>query len=133
MMPRTVFAPSHTPQSPTRRVSTSRGPSAARAHWIAPHDPTLRERLEVAAAHLRIARRAAGTGLASWLLKREVELADREILLARRALKGARADGARHGAAHVRMLERVSQAAADLQRSTRATARLLDDPLAVTR
>jgi len=133
MMPRTVSAPSASPQSPTRRAPTSRGPSAGREPWIAPHDPTLRERLEVAAAHLRIARRAARTGLATWLLKREVELADREILLARRTLKGARADGSRHGAAHVRMLERVSQAAAELQRSTRATARLLDEPLAFQR
>lgn len=127
MTPRTQHAPPAS-QPLTRRSSLARGSSAARERWIAPHDPTLRERLEVAAAHLRLARRAAGSGLDSWLLRREVEFADREILLARRTLKDARTGTARHDGAQARMLDRVSWAAAELQRSTRAAARLLDEP-----
>ena len=109
--------------------SPARGSQAARERWIAPHDPTLRERLEVAAAHLRLARRGAASGLASWFVKREVDLADREILIACRALRGARVRARARDAAQIRMLEHVSRAATALQRSARKAARLLDEPI----
>lgn len=132
MMPRTETTPARSETS-IRRSALSRGSSAAKERWIAPHDPTLRERLEVAAAHLRLARRAASAGLAHWILRREVELADREILLARRSLQTARSRTSRGDAAQGRMLDRVSWAAAELHRSTRAAARLLADPIATHR
>jgi hypothetical protein len=129
MTPRTVTF--QAPSLPPARRAQLRGSSAARERWIAPHDPTLHERLEVAAAHLRVARRAAGGGLALWILRREIELADREILLARRSLAQVRGGGANAVQEHV--LDRVSRAAAELQTSTRAAARLLDEPFTVAR
>lgn len=132
MMPRQAV-PSTDPTREPRRSSASRGTSAARERWIPSHDPTLRERLEVAAAHLLIARRAAGAGLATWVLRREVELAGREILLARRILISARRAGSRRDIAQSRMLDHVSRAAAELQQSTLAAARLLDAPIAAHR
>lgn len=132
MTPRAQTSPADSRPS-IRRSGLSRGSSAAKERWIAPHDPTLRERLEVAAAHLRLARRAASSGLANWILRREVELADREILIARRSLQGARSRTSRHDAARRRMLDRVSWAAAELHRSTRAAARLLGEPIAARR
>jgi len=127
MMPRMKTASSRTDSSSS---SAPRGARAAHERWIAPHDPTLRERLEVAAAHLRIAQQGAASGRASGFVKREVEFADREILIACRALRGARAQARARDAAQIRMLEQVSRAAAELQRSTRQAARLLDEPIA---
>ena len=131
LLNRNSMTPRMKAASPKRITTTApvRGMRAARERWIAPHDPTLRERLEVAAAHLRLARRGAAAGLASAFLKREVELAGREIFLARRTLRSARAQAYPRDAAQIRMLELVSRVAADLQRSARAAGRLLAGPI----
>jgi hypothetical protein len=111
----------------------SRGTLAARERWVAPHDPSLRERLEVAAMHLRLARLAAQAGVARWVLRREVELAEREIARVHRTLRDARRTVPGRDAAQARVIDRVSDAASRLQRATRSVARLLQDPLPLPR
>jgi len=83
--------------------------------------------------HLRLARLAAQAGVARWVLRREVELAQREIVRVRRTLRDARKTLPRRDAAQARVIDRVVDAASELQRATRSVARLLQDPLPLPR
>jgi len=120
---------SATASAMSKPLSPSRGTRAARERWTTSHDPSLRERLEVAASHLRLARCTAASGVASWFVKREVELADREIVMARRTLRNARSQARHRDLSQIRTLERIAQAATELHRSMQVATRLLDEPV----